>query len=216
MPKNNGNSSENDIINAVVDLSHHNGAVDLEKAKEDGIIGVIHKATQGLAYVDPDYSINRQKALDAGILWGAYHFGTGGDGLKQADHFLDVVGTDPGVLPALDFEPNPQGTNMSLEEAHDFIERIVKVTGRYPGFYSGHYIKELLGNKKDPLLERCWLWLAQYGPKATVPPAWSSWTLWQYTDGTIGPEPHTIQGIGRCDRDKFNGNEESLRKLWQG
>jgi lysozyme len=38
--------------------------------------------------------------------------------------------------------------------------------------------------------------------------------MWQYTDGGIGPEPHAVNGIGRCDRDKFNGNENQLRKLW--
>jgi lysozyme len=47
-----------------------------------------------------------------------------------------------------------------------------------------------------------------------VPPNWPTWMMWQYTDGGIGPEPHTVNGIGRCDRDKFNGNENQLRKLW--
>ena len=47
-----------------------------------------------------------------------------------------------------------------------------------------------------------------------VPPNWPTWTMWQYTDGGIGPEPHPVNGIGRCDRDKFNGNENQLRELW--
>jgi len=34
--------------------------------------------------------------------------------------------------------------------------------------------------------------------------------MWQYTDGALGPKPHTV----RCDRDKFNGSEAQLRKLW--
>jgi lysozyme len=38
--------------------------------------------------------------------------------------------------------------------------------------------------------------------------------MWQYTDGALGPKPHTVKGIGRCDRDKFNGSEAQLRKLW--
>lgn len=38
--------------------------------------------------------------------------------------------------------------------------------------------------------------------------------LWQYTDGTHGPEPHTVDGVGNCDGDQFNGSLEQLRKLW--
>ena len=34
-------------INVVIDLSHHNEKVDFKKIAADGIVGVIHKATQG-------------------------------------------------------------------------------------------------------------------------------------------------------------------------
>jgi lysozyme len=62
-------------INVVADISHHNGNVDLNAAKVAGIVGVIHKATQGTAMMDNMYQQNRQKAQTAGLLWGAYHFG---------------------------------------------------------------------------------------------------------------------------------------------
>jgi lysozyme len=74
-------------INVVVDLSHHNEAVDFAKMKANGIVGVIHKATQGLTYVDKTYASRRSKAVDCGLLWGAYHFGVGGDGSDQASFF---------------------------------------------------------------------------------------------------------------------------------
>lgn len=203
------------IINAVVDLSHHNGDVDLKKAKGDGILGVIQKASQGQSSVDPTYKVNRAKAKEAGLLWGAYHFGTGSDGVRQAESFLHVVGKDPSTLMVLDFEPNLTGPSMTLEEARAFVTHVQAVTGRFPGLYSGHYIKDLLGTKTDPVLAKCWLWLAQYGPTPVVPPNWPTWTLWQYTDGAVGPEPHQVAGIGRCDRDKFNGTQ-SLASFWSG
>jgi lysozyme len=202
------------ILNAVVDISHHNGNVDFKKVKADGIIGVIQKATQGQSNVDPTYEKNRKQAVEAGLLWGAYHFATGSDGLKQAEHFLGVTGTDPNTLLVLDFEPNPTGPSMTIEEARAFVTHVNEATGRFPGLYSGHYIKQLLGVNRDPVLANCWFWLAQYGPTAVVPPNWPTWTMWQYTDGAIGPEPHQVKGIGRCDRDKFNGGEAQLRKLW--
>ncbi len=205
-----------DPLNVVIDISHHDGNVNLAKAKEDGILGVIQKATQGQTFKDPTYQRNRQKAKDASLLWGAYHFGTGSDGLKQAQHFLDTVGNNPGTLLALDFEPNPTGPSMDLEEARAFVTHINGETGRFPGFYSGHYIKQLLGTSTDPILAECWFWLAQYGPTPVVPRNWKTWTMWQYTDGALGPKPHTVKGIGRCDRDKFNGSKAQLRKLWGG
>jgi lysozyme len=96
------------ILNAVVDISHHNGTVNLVKAKTDGILGVIQKATQGQSLTDPTFKTNRTKANDAGVMFGAYHFATGSDGLKQAQHFLDVVDSFDNTLLVLDFEPNPR------------------------------------------------------------------------------------------------------------
>jgi lysozyme len=202
------------VINAVVDVSHHNGSVNLVKAKADGLIGIIQKATQGRTFVDPLFKTNRKKATDAGLLFGAYHFGTGGDGVKQAEHFLNTVAPDSDTLLVLDLEGNPQGPSMDLEEARAFVTHVGDNTGRMPGLYSGHYIKERLGTSTDPVLSKCWFWLAQYGSTAVVPPNWITWTMWQYTDGAVGPEPHTMHGIGRCDRDRFNGDEHELRAFW--
>lgn len=203
-------------VNAVIDLSHHNGTPDLGMAKADGILGVIQKATQGRTFVDPTYARNRQASTDAGLHWGAYHFGTGGDGVRQAAHFVDTVSPRPTDLLVLDFEANHQGPSMSLEEARAFVTHVRETTGRWPGIYSGHYVKELLGTQIDAILGNCWFWLAQYGPTPVVPPTWKSWTVWQYTDGAVGPAPHEVQGVGRCDRDKFNGSADQLGAFWKG
>lgn len=66
--------------NAVVDLSYWNADVNFKLVKEDGILGVIHKATQGLKYVDPTYTERRKAAEEEGLLWGSYHFGVWGNG----------------------------------------------------------------------------------------------------------------------------------------
>jgi GH25 family lysozyme M1 (1,4-beta-N-acetylmuramidase) len=203
-----------DPLNVVIDISHHNGIVNLQKAAESGILGVIQKATQGQSFVDPTFKTNRKKANDANLLFGAYHFGTSSNGVKQAEHFLDTVGDVSKTLLVLDFEADPAGPDMTLEEARAFVTHVNAKTGRFPGFYSGHFIKEKLGVSSDPVLKQCWFWLAQYGPTPVVPPNWPTWTMWQYTDGAIGPEPHKVPGVGRCDRDKFNGSEQQLRQLW--
>jgi lysozyme len=213
MPKQTPTDSSD--VNVVVDLSHQNGDVDLAAAATaGGIVGVIHKATQGLTYVDPMYGTNRQQALAAGLLWGAYHFGTGSDDVQQAEFFLDEVAPGADTLLVLDFEANPQGPSMTLEEARAFVTHVQQSTGRWPGLYSGHYLKDLLGTAEDEVLANCWLWLSQYGPTAVVPPNWKTWTMWQYTDGGMGPQPHEVPGIGRCDRDRFQGSVTKLQRLW--
>ena len=204
-----------ETINVVVDISHHNGNVNLVKAKAAGIIGVIHKATQGTSMTDNKYQTNREKAEAAGLLWGAYHFGTKGDGAAQADFFLSKANPDDSTLLVLDFEPNGTST-MTLDQAKAFVSRINEVRGSFPGLYSGNLIKEKLGGKPpDPVLSQCFLWIAQYAPAPTnIPATWPTFTFWQYTDGNVGPQPHSVDGIGKCDRDRFNGSVENLKKLW--
>lgn len=204
-------------LNVVIDISHHQRNVDFDKVKGDGIVGVIHKATQGFRFTDKEYKARRQQALDAGLLWGAYHFGVGGHASEQVDHFLDTVEPDEQTLLVLDYEPNTQGPTMTLSQARDFVAEVNDTVGRFPGLYSGNLIKEQLGNvsEPDPVLRNCFLWIAQFRENPTrIPPTFPTFTLHQYTDGVVGPTPHEVAGIGRCDRDRFNGSLENLKKLW--
>jgi lysozyme len=204
------------LLNAVIDLSHHNTVTSFQKIKDAGILGIIHKATQGTGFIDNKYAGRRSGARDAGLMFGSYHFGIRGDPKGQADHYLEKA--DPGEkdLIVLDFEPNSNGGTMTLREAEAFVERVQDQTGRFPGLYSGEsFINEKLGDNTDTVLKECFLWIAKFSAqKPKVPPAFPFFTLHQYTDGNVGPEPHTVPGVGPCDRDKFNGSEAGLRRLF--
>ena len=126
------------MINAIIDLSHHNKVSSFAKVAQDGVLGVISKATQGFTFQDPSFASNRKRVKEASLLFGAYHFGVAGDPVAQAEHFLDVAGDTP--LLVLDFEGNPQGHDMTLLEAEQFVHHVFTETGRYPGLYSGHTI----------------------------------------------------------------------------
>lgn len=128
------------MVSSIIDVSHHNKISSFAKIRDSGIYGVIHKATQGVKYKDPTFTANRAKAVSAGLKVGAYHFGVAGDAIAQADHLLSIAGENSLLI--LDFEGNLQGHDMSLEEAEHFVSHIRAVTGRYPGLYSGHTIKE--------------------------------------------------------------------------
>jgi lysozyme len=196
-------------LNVVIDLSHFNAVTSFTDIKSAGIAGIIHKATQGTNWSDPTYAGRKPQALAAGLLWGAYHFGTNADGAEQAQYFLKVVNPGPNDLLALDFEENPS-SQMTIAQAEQFVTEVFTQTGRYPGFYSDALAGKLLGNNKSAILANCWFWRAQYGSSAPiVPPTWSTWTMWLYTES--GP----VSGISApCDRDTFNGTMDQLSQLW--
>lgn len=204
------------LLNAVIDLSHYNMVTSFQQAGMSGILGVIHKATEGVSFVDAKYDEHRAAALSAGLFWGAYHFGVRGNVQGQVDQFLNIVNPGPTDLLVLDFEPNPREGTMTLAEAEAFVTMVNQRTGRFPGLYSGQsFLKSQLGNRTDTILKNCFLWIAIYSSELPqIPPAFETFTLWQYTDGNAGPQPHQVPGVGRCDRDKFNGDEAGLRRLW--
>src|SRR3954464_5810861 len=94
---------------------YHNGIVtSFQQAAGSGMWGIIHKATTGATGTDPEYANRRQPGFDAGLLWGAYHWGTNADVSAQVENFLDTAQPDEMTLVALDFEET-EGNQMTLD-----------------------------------------------------------------------------------------------------
>ncbi len=202
----------------VCDLSHGDGVSDFALARRSGLLGVIHKATTGATGRDDAYQRRREAAKAAGLLWGAYHWGTAMPVEEQVDNFLGWAQPDDQTLVALDYEETPDN-QMTLDQASQFLRLIQARLNRKAMIYSGGLIKSQLGNRVDPFLGSHRLWLAQYGSQTQLPPTWSRYWLWQYTDGDHGPLPRTVPGIvgdsnGRLDCDHFAGTDDRLRAEW--
>lgn len=219
------------MIDSIIDLSHWNGPnVDLATAARDGgIIGVIQKASEGTLGIDDTYVRNRGKARTAGLLWGAYHYGTREDGTKQADHFIRTANLQDGELAVLDFEESFENKtvdgkkvqvpipSMTLEQARAFVNYVHDKTGRLPVLYGGEYLRRMLGSQTDSVLGSCALWIAAYVRQPVIPPNWRVWTLWQWTDGVQGVNPVRTPGVTtNCDRSRFEGTADELRAFWRG
>src|SRR6185503_15353251 len=129
-------------------LSHFNSVTSFPEIKQSGIVGVIHKASEGTNWSDPTYVERKQQALAAGLWWGAYHFGVNEDGTAQAQYFLSIVKPGPQDLLALDFEQNPS-SQMTIAQAEQFVTEVYKSTGRYPGFYSDALAGNMLGGSHN-------------------------------------------------------------------
>lgn len=199
----------------VVDLSHHNAHVDFVKLKAAGVVGVIHKATQGTKFADSMYTPRRAQAHAAGLLWGAYHFATGEDVAAQEEYFLTHAQPERGDLFAIDFEPNGADT-MSLAQLRDYLHRIDTDLGRPAVVYGGSLLKQTLGQTHDAFLGSHRLWWAQYGPAASIQASWQHYYLWQHSDGVNGPTPHQVDGVGPCDCDTYDGTPAQLKASWSG
>lgn len=201
----------------VTDLSHWDPAKDYNAVREDGIVGVIYKATQGQSMTDDTYVDQQKAAKMAGLKWGAYHFADGSDVDGQVKNFMNFAAPDPDELFCLDWEDNPDGTKMSVSQAKEWITKVETELGR-PGecvIYGGNTIKEGLGNKADPFFGSRRLWMCQYGSTPTVQVSWKTYWLWQFTDGINGPNPHTIDGIGPCDINSYkSGDATKLASEW--
>ena len=202
-------------FNGIIDLSHHNNVTNWASIRNAGIAAVVHKATEGRSYRDNQYHSRRQRALDQGLLWGSYHFSSSANPLLQVENYLEHAQPQADELICLDYEPSSSGVNMSYGQMVEFVELVHATIGRYPAIYGGHLLREATKDITDSVLGRCTLWYARYANSPIgVPGLWPGWTLWQYTDGNIGMEPHSVPGVGHCDRDTFNGTEAELRQAW--
>lgn len=209
---------------------YHGDDFDLARLKEDGIIAIIHKATEGVSWNDDKYKDRRDEAKELGFLWGAFHFATNDPWEAQVDHFLDRVQPQASDLIAWDWEnppaprpPRRRQPPMSYEDVRNSVELIHDRLNRYPVLYGGSLIREYVGNSEDPILKNCPLWYARYARAPIEIPThtWPTYTLWQYTGAEpearnpAHPPPGHLQAAGRfVDRNMYQGTDDDLKVKW--
>ena len=185
----------------ILDLSSNNALVDFEAAALSGVQAVLHKATEGVGYVDPLCRIRCVQAKANGLRVGAYHYlriraGKPQDAKQQAIEYLSVWGkVDPDLLPCVDVETALNEHSSPAENCAavtEFVSAIEDATGVSPIIYTSRGEWQSMGLSSLTSLARCPLWLAAYGAHATAPGPWLSFVAWQWTGsgscpGVIGP-----------------------------
>jgi lysozyme len=197
----------------VIDLSHDDTDVDFAKARAAGVIGVIHQATRGTDFVDPIYAQRKRQASRARLLWGAYHVGASDDVSGQVTNFLNTTQPDGRFLLVLDFAQNGYGT-MSLDQAKQFLAAVAAQTNQRPVLHTGAYYDQCTGNRPDSSMAQYRVWWAEYANAPKVNPTWPTYWLWQYSDGTVGPDEKVVAGVASCDCNAYAGDEARLRATW--
>lgn len=183
-----------------IDVSAHNGMMNLDAAAASGIRFIFIKATEGGDFRDENFRINYDKARHAGLKIGAYHFFRfNTDGVEQALNLLSVIGDrnlDLGIAVDVEKHGNPDvpldSIEMRLRDMSEFLNlkgyRVTYYASR-DGYYD--YIK--------PGFEGFPLWVCSFSST----PILTDWTFWQY-------DHHgRVAGIrGDVDLDTFYGNEQ--------
>ncbi len=192
------------------DISHYHVISDIRAAIAAGLPAAICKATEGTAIIDPSYADAKTLCIGNGVLFGAYHFGRAGSGVDQADYFLKFAQPDDHMLVALDWE-----ASMGVAGAEQFAQRIHDILGRWPVIYTRKsYAEPLIGNKST-ILTNCPLWVASYQTSADWPKQWATYAIQQYSNGTDGPTPHGVAGIGAAiDMNRLNPRFGDLATWW--
>ena len=198
-------------IPKVIDLSHHNTIPgDLMTTAAAGIVGVIHKLTEGATYVDNKVQARRYLADDAGLAWGVYHFLRPGNVKQQAKFFLDT-GYALGVIDDhTALVADHEDEKVPAQDLKTFLDEVESITGRSPIVYSGHVLKDQLAGKGYRPKRR--LWLCQYtSGTPSLPEGVDKYWLWQYTD------KGSIPGVNSpVDLNTYDVSDAEFLASWAG
>jgi lysozyme len=192
-----------------LDISHYQSVSSFTDIAIAGIVGIIHKATEGTSFVDKNYVGRRDPALAAGLKWSAYHFLKHGNIAAQMEHFVETADLAPGSRGAIDYE-DAACTLDDLAEALETLEGLDPTMQIC--IYAGSLLKEQVGKAIYDWLMPYPLWLAQYtsGTPSWPKQIWPQWALWQFSD------KGSVKGVSApVDVNTFNGSAENCAK-WFG
>jgi lysozyme len=189
------------------DASKYEGNIDWSTVKAAGIGFGITRVSDGLNFPDATFDTNWAAMKSEGMVRGAYqYFEPAQDPVAQADMVLQHIGfLGAGDLPPILDVETMGGVSASavLAAVDKWLVAVQSATGRRPIVYASPSFWDGLG---DPTVDAD-LWIANWGVSCpSVPAAWSSWKVWQYTaTGTVPGVPVT-----QVDLDRFNGSMSDL------
>ena len=197
-----------------IDVSHHNGTIDWQRAKkmrfsnEDLKLEFCFlKATEGMNHSDKQFERNWKRLEELGIKKGAYHFFIPWREPKgQALNFINSVKLKKGdFAPVLDIEQNSLKSDTQIvSEIEMWLDIVQKHYGVKPIIYTNpnFYKKFIKGNFDDYPL-----WIADYS-KETLKGYGSSLWFWQHN------QKGWCEGVkGTVDYNVFLGSKEELQEL---
>ncbi len=216
---------------AIVIDAFHGNTINWDKLKTDKrVVGILHKATEGLDFTDSKYTERKLEAKKRGYKWGSYHLLRKGDPIGQAKFYLRNIGKNTSdEIMSLDVECtdhsncNIEKYRVSIEEIKLFLNYVKRKTGRYPIFYGNQSAVKDLSTRfpNDKLLTKIPLWYARFKLEVTDFPKgiWKTYAFWQFSS-EINCKPskpclYRVPGTQHdMDVNVYNGSIDELRRKW--
>lgn len=151
-----------------IDISNWQGGIDLP-ALLPNVDGVVCKATDGMAFVDPYCDGWIQQSVSAGKLWGFYHFAGSGGASEEAEYFISqTMNYFEHGIPILDWEGvYDEYGNLIFDQpvswVNTFVRHVHEKTGVWPWIYANPWRFNQGGVEPN-----CARWIAKY-PAVTSP-----------------------------------------------
>lgn len=171
-----------DIFARGIDVSEHQGEIDFNAVKSDGVDFVIIRAGYGIGHVDKKFYTNYTNAKAAGLDVGAYwySYATDDDFCRQeAQSFIDTVKGCKFEFPLyFDIEEQKQivqGQEFCSSLIQTFCDYLEK-NGYFSGFYS--YLGMINSVVNDCIKSRYTCWVAQWSSNCSYV---GDYGLWQYS-----------------------------------
>lgn len=227
-----------------VDVFSGYGLIDWNLVAQSGVRFAWVKCWEGNEGKDPAFERNVQRARDAGIAVGGYHFAfplptdpkhPGRGALEQAEMYFKAcsgLGSRPGELsPALDLEWPPPNEwakwGCSAQQISDWgrecAEAITLLWGRLPILYTYPWWWSALSKSDVSWAGRYPLWMAAYnhpGPGMPAdgkrPPVPAPWTEWAAWQYSAEGSKERVPGIPACPVDRDCIRDESTFELLTG
>ena len=157
---------------AGIDVSRHNGEIDFSQVRDDDYQFVFMKASEGKTYKDDAFNRNYERAREAGLKVGAYHFfRKNRTGKEQADNFLEALRGKAMDLPlVIDLEDGwGNGATVTRETALERVMEMINILtdkGYQVMIYTNFdgyqkYYKDMLGDHD--------LWLCSFTSPDLLP-----------------------------------------------
>jgi lysozyme len=190
-----------------LDVARYQGRIDFSAARGGGTHFVFIKSTEGKDYIDPNFYDNWNRAREAGVARGAYHFMTWCSlASEQANWFIKMVPNDRDALPpVLDLEWNNHSSCKNTHNRADILEKVRVMlaameahTGKVPIIYTDMtFHRDILEGEHfdNPF------WLRSVAAEPHQRYRGRDWLFWQWT------QTGTMQGVPtEVDRNAFYGS----------
>lgn len=143
-----------------VDVASHQGNYVVGSNGEDG---VIVKATQGIWYVNENFSFVARQLSQSNMPWGIYHYAEGDNAVDEAEYFINTVqpyltGSNPPNL-ILDWEAYKNNAYGNGSWAETFLNHVKEKTGLQGGIYGN---SDDMAQMPNSVTQSAWLWFAGY------------------------------------------------------